>query len=65
MNRDEAHAALLALAGGVRERDVDAAVARLLERVVESDTPELRGALLEAGAKALLLATRREGRTAA
>lgn len=58
MTRDEAHAALRKLALGISEADDEQAAARLVERLAGAE-PELRDALLEVGAKALL----HEGRT--
>jgi hypothetical protein len=58
VTRDEAHEALVGLAAGVRERSEPEAVQRLLERLAQRDAPELRDALLEAGARAVLAAAR-------
>jgi len=45
-----------------KSSDTEAALARLLERVsLRVDSPELRAALVEEGARALLLAARQEG----
>jgi hypothetical protein len=55
VTRDAAAAELARLAAGVRETDEDAAASRLLEKVASAADPELlRGALLEAGARAVL-----------
>ena len=53
MTREDAALALRDLAAKVREADPDAAATRLLERIAET-TPELRDALVEVGALALM-----------
>ena len=57
MTRDEAALELRQLAAQVREPDPEAAAARLLERIAEVQ-PELRDALVEVGALALVRETR-------
>jgi hypothetical protein len=57
MTREEAEAALVHLAAQVREADPELAAGRLLERVAE-DGPELRDALLELGARAVIRGVR-------
>lgn len=53
MTRAEAHAALARLAHGICEADAEQSVARFVERLAGAE-PELRAALLEVGARALL-----------
>lgn len=53
MTRAEAHAALAKLALGICEADEEQAAARLVERLAGAE-PELRAALLEVGARALI-----------
>ena len=53
MTREAAAAALRQLAAQVQETDPEAAAARLLERIAEVQ-PELRDALVLAGAEAIV-----------
>ena len=53
MTREEAAAALRDLAAKVQERDPEDAATRLLERIAEVQ-PELRDALVELGALAVV-----------
>ena len=53
MTREEAALALVRLAAQVREPDPEVAAGRLLERIAEVQ-PELRDALVELGARAVI-----------
>lgn len=57
MTRDEAALELRQLAAKVTERDPEAAAARLLEKIAEVQ-PELRDALVEMGALAVVRESR-------
>jgi hypothetical protein len=58
LTREAAAAELRKLAAAVREPDAGAAAARLLERIAEV-RPELRDALVEEGARAVVKESRR------